>query len=59
MELAWRRGHITQEEFEDVFDQYEKLISQLVLFEQTNKSWRDKLLIITILAPFALFLMLI
>lgn len=59
MELAWRRGYISKEEFDDVFDQYEKVLAQLVLFEESCKASRGATLIIAILVPFALILMLV
>jgi four helix bundle protein len=43
MELGWRRGHITKEEFDDIFDQYEKVLGQLVLLEESTKGWQGKL----------------
>jgi four helix bundle protein len=35
MELAWMRGYTTQQEFDEVFDLYEKLLGQLVLFSRS------------------------
>src|SRR5688572_16866465 len=52
MELAWRRGHITTEEFDDIFNQYEKVLGQLVLFERNTNSWMEKLKVL-ILSLFA------
>jgi four helix bundle protein len=59
MELAWRRGHISEEEFQDIFAQYEVVLSQLVLFEESRKSWKGTLRILAFLAPFALIIMLL
>jgi four helix bundle protein len=39
MELGWRMGYLQKAEFEEVFDRYEKVLAQLVLFEQNAKSW--------------------
>ena len=39
MELAWRRGCITKEEFDDIFDQYEKVLAQLVLLAHSKQLW--------------------
>jgi four helix bundle protein len=43
MELAWRRGHISKEEFDDIFEQYEKVLAQLVMLEASSKRWPAKL----------------
>ena len=43
MELAWRRGHVTKDEFDDIFDQYEKVLAQLIMLEASTKSWPAKL----------------
>ena len=42
MELAFRRGYITKGEFDDIFDQYEKVLGQLVLLEESTKVWQTK-----------------
>jgi hypothetical protein len=49
--LPWRRAHITKEEFDDIFDQYEKVLGQLVLLEESTKRWQGKvgLVLLTIL----------
>ncbi|MGQ0560619.1 MAG: four helix bundle protein [Gemmatimonadota bacterium] len=39
MEWGWKRGYITKEEFDDIFDQYEKVLAQLVLFEESGTKW--------------------
>jgi hypothetical protein len=39
MELAFRKGCITENEFADIFGRYEKILAQLVLFEQNAKPW--------------------
>lgn len=59
MELAWRRGHISKEEFEDIFRQYETVLAQLVLFEESRKSWRGTLRILAFLGTFGLIIMLL
>ena len=49
MELAWRRGYITKDEFDDVFDQYEKVLGQLVLFEERGKDWPGMLRVLALI----------
>jgi four helix bundle protein len=46
MELACKRCYISKDEFEEVFERYEKVLAQLVLFEENTKRWgvRTKLL---------------
>ena len=53
MELGWRRGYLQQAEFEEVFDRYEKVLGQLVLFEQNTKSWGMPTTVSIVLAVFA------
>jgi four helix bundle protein len=59
MEFAWRRRHITKEEFDDIFDQYEKVLGQLVLLEESTRSWQRKmglLLLTAVTLTFAVLL---
>lgn len=59
MELAMRRGHITNEEFADIFDQYEKVLAQLVLFENSKYLWGAKSVVIAGLAMLAASILLL
>ena len=43
MEFEFRLGLITKEEFDDIFDRYEKALAQLVLFEQDRGNWKGAL----------------
>ena len=53
MELGWRRGYMTKEEFEDIFDRYEKVLSQLILFEENTKKWGVAMKLIALIALIA------
>ena len=39
LEFALADGYITEEQFEELFDQYEKTLSQLVLLRRDAKQW--------------------
>jgi four helix bundle protein len=39
LEFAWKRGVIAESEFEIGFDKYEKVLAQLILFEESATGW--------------------
>lgn len=54
MELAWRQGHITEAEFNEIFAEYEIVLGQLISFEINTPNWKDRTLRLLLITPLAL-----
>jgi len=54
MEFGWRRGHINEAEFQEVFELWEIVLKQLVLFEENTTTWKNKIIRVLLVAPIAI-----